>query len=882
VFAVASTPDLSQWEADVVLSDGGTVHVRPIRPDDAERLVDLHGRLSSESIYFRFFSPKPRLTDKEVEKFTTVDMVDRAALVAMLGDRIVGVGRYDRWPGKDEAEVAFTVDDTHQGRGISTLLLEHLSAIARTNGITRFTAEVLPDNRPMLGVFRKAGWHVSNAFSGGIIDVSFDIDPTPEYLETMQRRERRAEARSIARLLKPQTVAVIGASDREGSVGRAVFRNLLTHGFDGPVYPVNKTAPHVASVQAYESVLDVPDDVQLAIVAVRADEVMAVVDECAAKRVRGVVVIAAGFGETGAEGVEQCRRLVEVARGNGMRLIGPASMGVVSFSNGSTLFASFASAPVTRGPVGMSLQSGPLGTAMLQHAARLGIGVSSVVSLGDKADVSANDLLNYWDEDPDTQVLLLYTESFGNPKKFGRIARRVSRRKPIVAVKSGRMTSEDLAAEALYQQAGVIRVDTVRQLFDTGRVLAGQPLPEGPRIAVVSNAASPGRLALDGLVAAGLQPARLTGDTCRELAVIIPGGAQVGEMVDLTYRAVPADYRQVLSAVLADANVDGVLAIYTPPIIDAVDDVAEAITDVAATASKPVVAVILGRDDGPLAPGSNVPAFSFPEPAAAALGRVARYAAWRARPQGTLPDLEDIDRETAQAIIDHALSIRPEGTLLPIGVTGRLLSAYGIPNGEARGVTSLEAALAAADEIGYPVALKAAGLARLARAESGGVALDVQDADELRGSYQRMRATLGNAMAEAIVQRMVPAGVETIVTVDAHPSFGPVVSFGLGGAFADVIADRVTRSLPITDSDASDLVADSRAIVAIDVLGADRAAVEDLLLRVGELVEEHPQITQLRLNPVLVSPAGAWVVDAHVHVHPVTVDAGEQLLRRLT
>jgi acyl-CoA synthetase (NDP forming)/RimJ/RimL family protein N-acetyltransferase len=868
----------SPWAADVVLSDGGTVHVRPIRPDDAERLVGLHGRLSSESIYYRFFSPKPRLTDKEVEKFTTVDMVDRAALVALLGDDIIGVGRYDRWPGKDEAEVAFTVDDAHQGRGISTLLLEHLAAVARHNHITRFTAEVLPDNRAMLTVFRKAGWKVTNEFSGGIVDVAFDIDPTPEYLETMQRRERRSEARSIARLLKPRTVAVVGASDRAGSVGRAVFRNLLAHGFDGRIYPVNKTAPHVASVPAYASVLEVPDDVHLAVLAVPADEVRQVVEECALKRVRGVVVFATGVGD--ADGEEQ-HALAELARRHGMRLVGPASMGIVTTGTDSTLYASFATAPVSPGPVAISLQSGPLGTPMLEVAARLGLGISTLVSLGDKADVSANDFLNYWDEDPDTEVVLLYTESFGNPRKFGRIARRVSRRKPIVAVKSGRRTKEDLAAEALYHQAGVIRVDTVQELFDTGRVLAGQPLPAGDRVAVVSNAASPARLALDGLVAADLRPAPLTGDTVAELLAIVPAQTTVGEYVDLTHRAVPADYRAVLTTVLHDHAVDAVLVVYAPPILDALEAVAATIEEVAAATDKPVVAVVLGRDDGPLVPGGRVSAFTFPEPAAAVLGRVARYAAWRARPEGVEPAFDDVDHDAVDRIVAHALEVRPTGTLLPVRVTADLLAAAGIRCGEARAVTSLEAAVAAAEEIGYPVALKAAGVARLARAESGGVALDVQDADELRGSYERMTAALGPAMAESVVQRMVPAGVETIVTVDSHPAFGPVVAFGLGGAFADAIGDQTNRALPLTDADVADLVAESRASGAMASLGADVVAVEELLLRVGLLVEQHPEIDRVRLNPVLVSAAGAWVVDAQVHVHPIADELYDVPVRRL-
>ncbi len=864
-----------------MLSDGGTVHVRPVRPSDAHAFVAFHSRQSPESIYFRFFSPKPRLSDKEVERFTTIDFHDRVALVALLGDEIVAVARFDRWPQKDEAEVAFIVDDDHHGRGMATVLLEHLAAVARELGIKRFTAEVLPDNRPMLGVFRAAGFEITTKFTSGIIDVVFDLDPTLRFIESVEHREQRAESRSIARLMRPRSVAVIGASDSQGSVGRAVFRNLLAGGFDGPVYPVNPTTPHVASVPSFAAVTDIPDDVHLAVVAVAASEVAAVLGQCATKGVRGVVVIATGFSDAGTQGAVAERDLVDFARGHGMRLIGPASMGIIATGAESTMLASFAQARVRRGRVAVSLQSGPLGIGLLELADRLQLGISSFVSLGNKADVSANDFLNYWVDDPDTAVVLLYTESFGNPRKFGRVARRVSRRKPIVAVKTGRGQPDDIAADALYQQAGVIRVDSVRQLFDVGRVLDGQPLPAGRRVAVVANADSPAVMALDALRAVGLSAAVLTPPTLDALAALVPAEAMVASAIDLTHRAGPTLYREVLALVLADPGVDAVMAIYAPPISGLVNDVARAVTDAAAGSGKPVVAVTLGLDDGPLAPGSPVPAFAFPEPAAAALGRIARYAAWRDGPVGEVPPLAGIDLAAAQRIVAHALEVRPEGTLLPVVVADELLATHGIPMAKARAVTSVDAALAAAAEVGYPVALKASGIERLARSESGGVALDIQGPEELRGSYERMSVTLGAAMAEAVVQRMVPGGVETIVTVESHPAFGPVVGFGLGGAFADAIADRPTRSLPLTDLDATELVASSRAAKAIESLGGDVAGLVDLLLRVGLLVDAVPELSRIRLNPVLVSPVGAWALDSRIHVAPAGPAPDAVPLRRL-
>jgi acyl-CoA synthetase (NDP forming)/RimJ/RimL family protein N-acetyltransferase len=848
-----------------VLSDGATVHIRPITPDDADALVKFHSSLSSESIYFRFFSPKPRLSEREIERFTHVDMHDRVALVATLAGELIAVGRYDRWPGKPEAEVAFTVADDQHGRGIATVLLEHLAAIARLRGITRFTAEVLPDNRAMLSVFRKAGFEVSNAFAGGIIDVAFPITPTPAFLETIEQREHRADARSIARLLRARSIAVIGASNRVGSVGEAVVRNLFAGGFDGPIYPVNPFVSHVAGIPAHKSILDIEDDVHLAVIAVSADQVRAVIEDCAQRKVRGVIVISTGFEEAGEDGSRARRELVELARGHGMRLIGPGSMGVISTP--TALRASFTNVPVTGGQVAVSIQSGPMGIAMLELAKHLGVGISTFVSLGDKADVSANDLLNYWEDDDDTAVVLLYTESFGNPRKFGRVARRVSRRKPIVAVKSGRSGQDEDASAALYQQAGVIRVPTVRELFDTGRVLALQPLPKGPKVAVVSNATSPGRMTVDSLLAEGLSPAVVGVDARAELSAQLHTRAHVGEIIDLTFRAEASDYRVTLDVVLSEPEVDAAVVLYAPPIVDHVDEVASAITDIAAEHGKPVVAVMLGRENGPVAPGSPVPAFSFPEPACTALGRVTRYAEWCARATGTVQEYA-VDRDEARRIIDEALRIRPGGTLLPLTAAASLLATYGIDFPPARAVTSLDAAVSAAEEMGYPVAVKAAGIERLARSESGGVALDLQDADDVRGAYTRMRDALGDAMAEAIVQRMVPAGVETIVRVDGHAAFGAVVSFGLGGAFADAIADRAARSVPLTDVDASDLVSSSRAARALSAAGASTDALIELVQRVGQLVDDFPELSRMKLNPVLASHSGAWVVDIAIHVAP--------------
>ena len=858
-----------------MLTDGGTVHVRPIRPDDAERLVAFHSRLSPESIYYRFFSPKPRLTEREVERFTTVDMVDRVALVALLGEDIIAVARFDRWPQRADAEVAFVVDDLHKGRGLSTLLLEHLVAIARSVGITTFTAEVLPDNRAMLAVFSKAGFELHRRLHEGVVDISFPIVETAAFVESVERREQRAESRSIARLLRPRSVAVVGATDRPGSVGRAVMRNLLAAGFDGPVHPVNPAAPHVASVPAHATVSAIPDDVHLAVIAVPAPEVMAVLADCAAKHVRSVVVLST-FPRRPPAGDDPVRDIVAYARRHGMRLVGPASLGVVSCTPASTMHASFAPLGVRPGNVAISLQSGPLGTALLDLVGRVGLGISAFISLGDKGDVSANDLLNHWDEDASTDVVLLYTEGFGNPRKFGRIARRVSRRKPIVAVKSGR-GADDVATDALYEQAGVIRVATVQQLVDVGRLLAGQPLPGGNRLAVVANASSPALLALDGFAAAGLVVPDLDPATAATIARTMPVDGEIGAAVDLTYRATAGQYAAAVSALLADDSVDGVLAIHAPPLAVVDGEVERALAELAVAATKPVLAVVLGRPDGLLVAGSGVPSFAFPEPAVDAFGRAARHARWRTLPAGEVPALAGVDLDQLAAVVAEAVVGGP--ITLAVDRATTLLATVGIAVAPGRIACSSADVRAAVEQLGGPVALKALGLARLARGEGGGVALDLQDPDEAVASYERMREALGPATDRVLVQHMVTPGVETIVRVDADPAFGPVLSFGLGGAFADDIADRAACSLPVTDAVAERLVAASRAASALHALGSDLASVHDLLLRVGLLADAVPELVGLRLNPVLASPTGAIVVDATISLQPVSVSPDEPMRR---
>ncbi|WP_242886813.1 bifunctional acetate--CoA ligase family protein/GNAT family N-acetyltransferase [Actinomadura litoris] len=785
-----------QWEADVVLSDGGTAHLRPIRSEDAEILRVFYARLSPESIYYRFFSPRPSLTDREIEHFTSVDHDRRVALIATIGEEMVAVVRYDSFEDRPEtAEVAFLVEDAHQGRGLGAVLLEHIAAAARERGVRRFVASVLPDNRRMTRVFREAGYEVGQRFEEGVIELVLDLAPTETSLEVMTAREHRAESRSIQRLLFPRSVAVIGASRAEHSVGHTVLRNLLGGNFTGPVYPVHPTAMAVAGVRAYASVLQIPDDVDLAVVAVPADAVHGVVDECAGKGVHGLVVVSSGFGETGPEGRASQEELVRLARAYGMRVVGPNCLGIANTDPDVRLNATLAPTLPGRGPVGFFSQSGALGIAILQRTAARGLGLSTFVSAGNRADVSGNDLMQYWEEDPATKAVLLYLESLGNPRKFARLARRLGRRKPIVAVKSGRgtqgvpighsaqaLTLPDHAVSALFAQAGVIRVEDLSELFDVAQLLAYQPLPAGDRIAIIDNSDSLGLLAQDAAAALGLE---------------------VRPRLDLGPRAGAQEYEAALAGALADEAVDAVVALFTPPTIGGYDQrVPERIVRLAEGASKPIVATYLGFEgmladlrvpgpDGSAAEGS-IPSYAAPEDAVRALAYVVRYAQWRQRPVGRLPELPDADRDRAGGLVGEWLGSGDGG---PVHATAEqaaeLLACYGIEM----------------------------------RAGGGGVPTRVVSMED---------ASFGAVVSFGLAD-------ETAALLDDRAyRLGPLTD----AEAAELV--RAIRTAP--------LLLGHRGAEPVDL-----AALEGLLVRVSRLGYEIPEVARLELNPVMADASGAAV-----------------------
>jgi len=636
----------SYWESDVVLSDGGTVHLRPRRDGDHDAIVDLYSRMSDHSRYLRFAGPTSSDCAGDLESKATVDLDHHFSVVAELGDRIVGVAGYFR-EDADRAEVAFAVADSQQGRGLATIMLEYLAVAALEQGIHQFVAWVLSGNQKMLQVFRSAGFEMHKTSDGGTVEITFDIAPTPGSISARQAREHASEAESIARLLRPRSIAVIGANREPGSMGHAVFRNLIDGEFVGPVYPVNPHAGSVAGVKAYPTVEDIPDPVDLAVIVTPAGTVLEVVEECARAGVGGLVVISAGFAEVGGgSGREREHEMVTLARRNGMRVIGPNCMGVLNIAADVRMNASFTPYRPRAGRVAFASQSGGLGIALLGRGAARGLGISAFVSMGNKADVSSNDLIQYWEEDPETDVILLYLESFGNPRKFARLARRISRKKPIIAVKSGRtpagargagshtaaLAAPDVAVDALFEQAGVVRVDTLEELFDTAMLLAHQPLPAGRRVAILSNGGGPGILAADACVASGLEVPELSDETRARLAEFTSADAGLRNPIDLVAGARGDVFERALHVLLDDPGIDAVIVIFVPPLVTNTDEIVAAI--LAATdrpdLPKPVVACFLdpdGRVDLDHADGSGrVPNFAYPEAAAVALDRAARLA----------------------------------------------------------------------------------------------------------------------------------------------------------------------------------------------------------------------------------------------------------------
>ena len=856
--------------ADVILRDGGTLRLRPPADADADALLAFFEGLSERSLYQRFHGT--RQVDRQLtQPLLDPDWVETGALAGWLGERVVGVANYVRLRDPGSAEVAFAVADKEQGRGIGTRLLEQLADRAAGTGVTRFVAEVLAENRAMLGVFTGAGFDVVRELEHGEVEVSFPIAATETFQARVEERDHVAVAASLRPFFEPRTLAVIGASRRRGSIGGELFRNVLEADFDGAAYPVNRGGEPVAGVRGYDSIAEIPDEIELAVICLPGPRVLEAADEALRKDVRALCVISSGFAETGAEGRERQEQLLALVRSHGARLLGPNCLGIASSK--PKLNATFAPRALPAGRIGFSSQSGALGLALLeQSSARLGF--SAFVSIGNKADVSSNDLLEWWEDDPETDLVLLYLESFGNPRKFGRLSRRVARRKPILALKAGAtaagakaasshtaaLAGSEAAVDALFDQAGVLRARTLEELIDVAGLLSSQPLPHGRRVGVLTNAGGLGILCADACEASGLELPELADATVAALRTVLPGDGSVANPVDMLGSATGTTYEQAIPPLLVDPRLDALIVLFVPPVVAGAPEVAAAIsrTVKAAKSDKPVLAVVMSAEGTPVELlESGVASFAYPESAARALGIAAERAEWLRRPAGSVPDLDGIDREAAMNVVDAA-----HGEWLDPAQTRALLEAYGVPLVPERTAANVDEAVAAAHEIGYPVVVKTAA-AGAHKTETGGVALDLADEAAVREAVERIGVPV-------LVQRYLKGGTELLAGVVQDPVFGPLVAFGPGGVFAELIGDAAFRLAPLTDVDAEELVTGGKAgrLVAgfRGAPAADVASLEDLVHRLGRLAEEIPEVGELDLNPVLAGPDGCVAVDARVRL----------------
>ncbi len=876
----------ASWEADVVLRDGTVASLRPIRPADGDALQRFHNAQSDESIYLRFFAPLRRLSDTDVHRFTHVDYVDRVALVVTMREEIIGIGRFDRLEDR-AAEVAFNISDHYQGKGIGSVLLEHLAAIARDLGIARFTAEVLPQNRKMLAVFSDAGYEVTRRVEDGVVEVGFDIEPTDRSRAVEMSREHRAEAQSLRTLLNPGTIAVIGASRSRDTFGGQLLDRLLESKFTGRVVPVNPHVKRLRRLTSYPSVTDVPDEVDLAIVAVPAGAVLDVVDECAEKGVKALLVVSSGFAEESPEGAARQVELVRRARGAGMRVVGPNSFGIINNDPEVRLNASLAPTLPPPGHLGLFSQSGALGIAVLASAARRNLGISTFGSAGNRADVSGNDFMQYWIDDASTEAVGLYLESMGNPRKFSRIARKLALIKPVIVIKSGvsrfgvppghtvRETQARPAVfSAMLKQAGVIRVENVHQLFDVAQLVVHQPLPAGDRIAVVGNSAALGAL---------------TGDACSSWGLTVAHGP-----VCLPSEASAEDFRAALDHAFQDPGVDSVISCFIPPLGTGDEDVATAVRDAAAASDKPCVATFLGLrgvDDGHNSVKGTggrtgaIPVYAMPEDAVRALAAATRYGQWRARDHGTPVAPPGINRRIAEDVVGTVLSVSPQGRRLTHDEATALLAAYGVDVWAQVEVDGPDDAVAAAERLGYPVVLKSVAPMVRHQGGVGGVRVDLEDARDVRAAWATLSERLAPLRADRfVVQRMASQGVACVVTSDEDPLFGPVIGFSVAGLPTELLDDVAYRIPPLTDVTVSELISSVKAAPVLHGYRGrtpvHRAALADLIARVSVLADDMPEIASLVLNPVNAHPGGVEVLGAEITLAPAPrrIDPGRRSL----
>ncbi len=886
-------PPVYQDAADsgrIILRDGTTATIRVAVPEDFPALQVFFAHLSLDSRVHRFFSPnlpRPELVQE------MCDPSDPHKQLTLLVERtfdgeptIIAAASYYAQRGQKglTAEAAFAVADAFQGKGIGSLLLERLAVIAVRHGIKHFWAVTHADNRGMIEVFKQSGFPVKTKWDGS--DIAFDmaVIPSETSVARFERRDRVATIASLRPIFQPQSIAIIGASRSPTSPGHHLIRTLILGGYHGTVYPVNPHAHNICSIRAYPSIDSLPETPDLAIIAVPREGVMEAVDDCAAKGVRAVVVVASGFADVGPEGLTLQQELRDKVRGAGMRLVGPNSLGVMNTDPSVQMNSTFSPIAALGGHVGVASQSASLGLALLALAQQRQVGVSTFVTLGNKADVSSNDMLQYWEEDEHTNVILLYLESFGNPRRFGRLARRVSRVKPIVAVASGNSSGKgDEVIDALFHQTGVIRAATLGEMFELATALTSQPLPRGRRVGIVTNTTGAGNVVRDAAQAAGLEVAALSDDIKAQLQPHLPRLTDFKSSVDLPVSASGHDYRTAVEALLVSEEVDALIVIYVHVGIAEPDEINHAILDAVKAARetagpKPVVVSLLAETaaEPKLVKGDvQIPVYRSPELTAYVLGKMATYAAWQAQPPGLIPDFQDVKMDEARRICQQWLA--EHGTSwLPTEQTLALLEAAGMPLLRTALANTAQNAVHAAREIGYPVAVKLA-LPHPHKSAIEGVQLNVTSGAGVQRAYRAIMDGIApfNGVESShgiMVQPMVKDAVELKIAVTEDPKFGPIVSFGLGGENAELLEECCSAITPLTSRDAVELVQGMRGYPLL--AGAqgreptDVDAIKDLLLRVSMLVEGIPEIAEIDLNPVFAPPAdeGVWVGDARVKV----------------
>ena len=860
-----------------LLVDGTTLTIRPSGPGDYEAVRRLHEEMSPQNLYFRFFSASRVSAEREARRVCLEGRPGMVALVGLLGDELVGVASYEP-VGDGAAELALAVADGMHRRGVATLLVEHLVSLARAQGVTAFTAEVLADNYAVLHVLTDSGLAMRRRSGDGVAELFMPVPrvaalgEASAYLDAVAGRDRHADVASLEPLLNPRSVAVVGAGRRPGSIGRTILLNIRDAGFAGTLYAVSPGGGDFEGVPCIPSVAGLPEAPDLAVVTVPAARVVEVARECGKRGVKSLAVITTGLTMAQESG------LMEAARRGGMRLAGPASYGIAV--PGIGLAATPAVRHPPRGRTGLIVQSGGVGAALLEQFSRMGMGISSFAAVGDKLDVSSTDMLQWWEADDTTELALLHLESFGNPRRFARTARRVSAKFPVLTVHAGRSAPSQRAAasltaaaaaplitrQALFEQAGIIATDSFGELLDVAVLLASQPIPAGNAVAIVSNGGGAGVLAADACAEAGLVVAS-TGQQARSrLRDVLPAEASLAGPLDTTAAVSPEAFGEALHLAASD---DGVAALIAVVVRSASADLLPVLG--ATRLPVPVTAVVLDQPEAVrLLPGEDacpaVPAYAYPEAAARALARAARYGSWRSRPAGTVPEFTDVRAADARSIVDSFLVRMPGGGWLSAEDADALLRCYGLPMVPFRRAADADAAVEAAAGLGGHVVIKAEVPGLLDKTAAGAVELDLHGDDEVRAAMRRLHSSLGGRMSAVLVEPMITGGIETIVGVVQEPVFGPVVVFGLGGIATDMFADHAARLAPLTDVDADDLIRSIRAARALLEHEVDIAALRDVLLRASRLADDLPQVAELDLNPVIVRRNGAVAVDARIRV----------------